>query len=117
MTTAYAQRPPQEQRQHVRAPNLRLVMSAPAQGPEATKMRENIRAISLGTMARGQSVESAKLEDAVRNVAESIEDPNAVLPSQDEISYSHVPAKPAFSVRATYKLIGRLKPRQFPLDE
>lgn len=30
---------------------------------------------------------------------------------------NHVPIKPAFTVQATYKFIGKLKPRQFPLDE
>ena len=32
-------------------------------------------------------------------------------------SYSHVPPKPAFAVRARYKRIGKLAPRRFPLDE
>lgn len=117
MTTAYAQRPAQEQRQYVPGSNLRLVSSAPAQGQEARKMRENVRAITLGTLARGHSAESTKLNAAVRDLAESIEALHAMLHSGEELSYSHVPAKPAFSVQATYKFIGKLKPRQFPLDE
>jgi hypothetical protein len=117
MTTAYAQRSPQEQRQFVPRSNLRLISSAPAQGPEATKMRENVRVIGLGTLARGQSVESTRLKEAVRDLAESIEALNALLHNGDEASYSRVPAKPTFSVQVTYKFIGKLKPRQFPLDE
>ena len=41
----------------------------------------------------------------------------ALMQSRDDGSYKHVPLKPAFTVQATYKLIGKLKPRQFPLDE
>ena len=116
MTTAYAQRTPQQPNQYASS-SPRLVWSAPAQGQEARKMRENVRAIGLGTMARGHSVESAKLNDAVRGLAESIEALQAMLQSGGEPSYSHIPVKPAFSVQATYKFIGKLKPRQFPLDD
>ena len=117
MTTAYAQRPPQERRQYVPGSRPRLVSSAPAQGQEARKMRENVRAISLGTAARGHSAESAKLNSAVRDLAESIEALQALMQNRDEGSYTHVPLKRAFTVQATYKLIGKLKPRQLPLDE
>jgi hypothetical protein len=117
MTTAYAQRPPQERRQYAPGAHLRLVSSAPAQGQEARKMRENVRAISVGTVARGHSVESAKLNAAVRDLAESVEALQALMQNRDDGSYTHVPLKPAFTVQATYKRIGKLKPRQFPLDE
>ena len=117
MTTAYAQRPVQEPHPYVPGSHLSLVSSAPAQGQEARKMRENVHAISLGTVARGHSIESAKLNFAVRAVAESIEALQSLVQSRDDGSYSHVPLKPAFSVQATYKFIGKLKPRQFPLDE
>lgn len=117
MTTAYAQRSAQEPRQYVPGSHLRLVSSAPAQGQEARKMRENVRAISLGTVARGHSAESAKLNAAVRDLADSIEAFQALMQNMDDGSYKHVPIKPAFTVQATYKLIGKLKPRQFPLDE
>jgi hypothetical protein len=80
-------------------------------------MRENVLAISLGTAARGHSVESAKLNAAVRDLAESVEALQALMQDMDEGSYTHVPLKPAFTVQATYKLIGKLKPRQFPFDE
>ena len=117
MTTAYAQRPTQERRQDVPGPHLRLVSSAPAQGQEARKMRENVRAISLGTGARGHSDESAKLNSAVRDLAESIEALQSMMQNRDDGSYNHVPLKRAFTVQATYTFIGKLKPRQFPLDE
>jgi hypothetical protein len=117
MTTAYAQRPPQEQRQYLPESHLRRASSAPAQGQEATKMRENIRAIGLGTVERGHSIESKKLNAAVRDLAESIEALHAMVRSSDDLSYNHVPLKPAFSVEATYKFIGKLRPRQFSLDE
>lgn len=117
MTTAYAQRPAQEARQYVPGSQLRLVSSAPAQGQEARKMRENVRAISLGTVARGHSAESAKLNSAVRELAESIEALQSLMQNRDDGSYNHVPLKPAFTVQATYKFIGKLKPRQFPLDD
>ena len=117
MTTAYAQRPAQEPRQYVPGPHLRLISSAPAQGQEARKMRENVRAISLGTVARGHSAESAKLNSAVRDLAESVEALQSLIQIRVEGSYNHVPLKPAFTVQATYKFIGKLKPRQFPVDE
>ncbi len=117
MTTAYAQRPLQEPRQCVPGSPPRLVSSAPAQGQEARKMRENVLAISVRTVARGHSTESAKLNDAVRDLAESIEALQALMQNGDDGSYTHVPLKPAFTVQATYKRIGKLKPRQFPLDE
>ena len=117
MTTAYAQRITQQPNLYARDPGPRLVWSAPAQGQEARKMRENVRAIGLGTMSRGHSAESVKLNAAVRDLAESIEALQAMLQSDAEPSYSHIPTKRAFSVQATYKFIGKLKPRQFPLDE
>jgi hypothetical protein len=117
MTTAYAQRPSQERRQYVQESRPRLVSSAPAQGQEARKMRENVRAISLGTATRGHSAESAKLNATIRDLAESIEALQALMQNRDDGPYTHVPLKHAFTVQATYKLIGKLKPRQFPLDE
>ncbi|MGK2925701.1 MAG: hypothetical protein ACSLE2_08765 [Lysobacterales bacterium] len=117
MTTAYAQRPPQERRQYVPGSLPRLVSSAPAQGQEARKMRENVHAISVRTVARGHSAESAKLNDAVRDLAESIEALPALIQNWDEGSYKHVPLKPVFTIQVTYKRIGKLKPRQFRLDE
>ena len=117
MTTAYAQRVPQEQNLYALEPGLRLVWSAPAQGQEARKMRENVRAIGLGTMSRGHSAESVKLNAVFRDLAESIEVVHAMLQGSTEPTYNHIPLKPAFTVQATYKFIGKLKPRQFPLDE
>lgn len=117
MTTAYAQCPAQEPDQYVPGSHLRLVSSAPAQGQEARKMRENVSAISAGTVARGHSAESVKLNAAIRGLAENIQALQALMQSTDDGSYKHVPLKPAFTVQATYKHIGKLKPRQFPLDE
>lgn len=117
MTTAYAQQSPLEQRQYVPGSPPRLVSSAPAQGREARKMRENVLAISEGTVTRGHSAESAKLNATVRAVAASIEAKHASIQNSDDAPYSHVPIKPAFTVQATYKRTGKLKPRQFPLDE
>lgn len=80
-------------------------------------MRENVRAIGLGTISRGHSIESVKLNAAVRDLSESIEALQAMMQSGGEQSYNHVPPTRAFAVKATYKFIGKLKPRQFPLDE
>lgn len=117
MTTAYAQQLPQERHRDVLGPRTRLASSAPAQGQEARKMRENVRAISLGTAARGHSAESEKLNAAIRDLAESIDALQALMQNTDDGSYTHVPLKPALTVQVTYKLIGKLKPRRFPLDE
>ena len=37
--------------------------------------------------------------------------------SELEDNYVSIPLKPAFTVQATYKFIGKMKPRQLPLDE
>jgi hypothetical protein len=80
-------------------------------------VRDNVRAISRGTASRGHSAESAQLGAAARGLAESIEALQATMQDTGDWSYKHVPLKPAFTVRATYKLIGKLNPRYFPLDE
>lgn len=36
------------------------------------------------------------------------------LQGADAASYNHVSLKPAFSVKATYKLLGKMPPRQLP---
>ena len=113
MTTAYAQRAPQEQRTYTPWPRLRVVSSAPGQGREARKVRDNVRAISFGT-TQGHSVESEALKAAVRDLAESIEALQDRLQGVDVTSYNHVPLKTAFSVKATYKLMGKIQPRQLP---
>lgn len=43
--------------------------------------------------------------------------PVAEVADESERSYQHIHLKPAFSVQATYKHIGRLKPRKFSFDE
>ncbi len=114
MTTAYAQLPAQEERQYAPGPHLRLVFSAPAQGQEARRMRENVREMSVATGARGYSVEATKLSAAVRDLAEALQ---AMMQSQSELTHNRVPLKPVFTVQATYTFIGKLKPRHFPLED
>ena len=41
----------------------------------------------------------------------------AHYPIEENCSYNRPPVKPVRSVQVTYKRIGKLKPRQFPLDE
>lgn len=117
MTTAYAQRAPLAARSYEPGPNLRLVPSAPAQGQEARKVRENVHTISSATVARGYSIESVKLTAAVRELVESIEALQDVFDGRVELSHHRVPLRPAFTVQATYKFTGKLKPRRFVIDE
>lgn len=35
----------------------------------------------------------------------------------EDLHYNHIHAKPGFTVQVTYKNIGKLKPRQFPMGE
>lgn len=35
----------------------------------------------------------------------------------DVLAYNHVPPKRVFTIKTQYKFIGRMKPRQFSLDE
>jgi hypothetical protein len=117
MTTAYSVRLPLGPRPYVQGPHLHLVVSAPAQGHEARKVRENVRAISCRAAALANSTESRMLKAAIRDLAESIEPAQALMHGDHDVSYMHVPVKPVFTVQATYKFIGKLKPRQFPVDE
>ena len=36
---------------------------------------------------------------------------------REDLYYNHIHAKPGFTVQVTYKRIGKMKPRQLPLDE
>ena len=121
MTTPYAQHA--EQSRPFRPPgHLRLVPNtAPAQGPEAAKVFNVVRDFSRGTAARGQSAESAKVLATVLQLqvelAQHVENLFATMQDVDDLSYNHISIRPVFSVRATYKYIGKIKPRQFPIDE
>ena len=121
MTTAYAQHaepgrafPPTGYMRPV--PN-----TAPAQGPEAVKVLNVVRGFGCGTAARGQSPESAKVLATVRQLqvelAQDVENLRATLDGVGDLSYNHISVGPAFSVRATYKYIGKIKPRQLRFDE
>ena len=121
MTTAYAQLA-EPGRAFPPAGYGRLVPNtAPAQGPEAAKVLNVVRDFSRGTAARGQSPESAKVLETVRQLqvelAQHVENLRASTQDLEDLSYNHISVKPVFFVRATYKYIGKIKPRQFPLDE
>jgi hypothetical protein len=101
--------------------SLRLVpRTAPAQGREALAVRQVINAFGTGT-SPGQSAEAAQLNAALlrlrAEVAESIDNLRTLLQNSEELPYNHVSVKPVFKVQATYKYVGKLKPRRFPLDE
>lgn len=101
--------------------SLRLVpRTAPAQGREAFQVRQVINTFGTGT-SPGQSAEAAQLNAALlrlrAEVAENIDNLRALIQNNQELPYNHVPVKPAFTVQATYKYVGKLKPRRFPLDE
>jgi hypothetical protein len=38
------------------------------------------------------------------------------IEKSEDFSYNHVPPKRVFSVKTQYKHVGKMKPRQFPLD-
>lgn len=113
MTTAYAQRAPNNFRTLVPSHRLRVVSSAPGQGREAHKVRDNVRAISVGT-THGHSAESEALQSVLRDLVESIEALQGQLQGDDLTSYNHVPLKTAFRVKARFKLTGKMLPRQLP---
>jgi hypothetical protein len=76
----------------------------------------------LGTgTAPGQSAEAGQLNAALlrlrAEMAENIDNLRTLIQNSQELPYKHIPVKPAFTVQATYKFIGKLKPRRFPLDE
>ena len=113
MTTAYAQRATYGVKTFTPSPRLRAVSSAPGQGREAHKVRDNVRAISFGT-TQGHSAESEALQSVLRELVESIEALHGQLQGVDAASYNHVPLKTAFSVKARFKLTGKMLPRQLP---
>lgn len=120
MTTAYAQ--PARQGDGFPLPPARAHYTAPAQSPEAAKVRKVVKTFSNGTAARGQSPESEKLVAVVHQLQREM-DPYSyntdVSSTQvlEDFSYNHIPVKSVFSIQATYRHIGKLKPRQFPLSE
>ncbi len=121
MTTAYAERP-QQARVFPPAGHLRLVLNtAPAQGPDAAKMLRVMQGFRRGTAARGQSLESVKVFTAFGQLqlalTQHIESLRELVQGHDDLSYHHIPLKPVFSVQATFEYVGKIKPRQFPLDE
>jgi hypothetical protein len=94
--------------------------TARARGRDAVKLREVTRTFERGT-ARGHSAESAQLVAALQAVqfdlAANLDDLQSLVQSRPEDSYEHIPTRPAFTVRAKFKFIGKLKPRRFPLVE
>jgi hypothetical protein len=122
MTTAYAH---QMWDEDPLLPGIHLHVvstnTASGQGQDAQKVLNVVRNFAHGTAARGQSVESAKIIEAVKKLqvemSEHIDNLRTFIDGHDDLSYKHIPVKTAFFVQATYKHIGKLKPRQFPLDE
>lgn len=121
MTTAYAAHTPQSHPPAQSAPLRLITNTAPARGPDAAKMVAAMPYFHLGTAVQGQSVEAISVFEAVKKLqlelSQHIEGLRARIQNPADFSYNHVPIKPAFSVHATYKHIGKLKPRQFPIDE
>ena len=67
-----------------------------AQGPEAHQVMERVQAVERHWQQRGEML---------------------ARPEVEVLTYDHIAPKPGFSVKGRYKFIGRLKPRQFQLDE
>lgn len=120
MTTAYAEHSQQIGSSQPSFRHLRLVPNtAPAQGPEPAKILE--QTFLKGTAAQGQSQELATVIATVdqlwRELTQHIESARSFIQGGEELSYNHIRIKSVFSVQATYQFVGKLKPRQFPLDE
>jgi hypothetical protein len=103
------------------AGSVRLVSpTAPAQGHDALQVRRVISTFGTGT-APGQSTESAQLTAALlrlrADMAETLNHLRLSIESGAELNYNPVPVRPAFNVKATYKFVGKLTPRPFPIDE
>lgn len=112
MTTAYDQASSQDWVNHRQLSRTSSV--------QAAKVSSGL-GFDYGTAERGQSPESAKVLDFFRKLQPefvgSIEDLGASIELVEDFSYNHIHLKPVFSVQVTYKHTGKLKPRQFPLDE
>lgn len=75
--------------------------------------------------SHGVGVEASQLADAMERLAKSINSTETLtrtlLARLDEeyepVEYEHVSAKPVHSVKARFRSVGRLKPREVPLDD
>ena len=71
--------------------------------------------------SQAQGTEAFKVLAAAQKVQQHLDEQPTVLilrmEGDDALSYNHVAPKRVFSVKTQYKYIGRMKPRQFPLDE
>jgi hypothetical protein len=67
-----------------------------AQSPEARQVREAAERVQRHWNERALSTEGQRAED---------------------LSYNHLSPRPVSSVKCQYKYVGRMNPRQFPLDE
>lgn len=90
--------------------------TAAAQGRDAMQAWEVVRNIGHGT-AVGASNESVQLVATLKRIQSQLETLRASIDNRYEPPYDHVPLAPAFTVQATYKFVGKMKPRQFDLDE
>jgi hypothetical protein len=94
--------------------------TAPAQGRDAMQVRQVINTFGTGT-APGQSAESAQLTAALlrlrAEMAGTLGNLRSLVHNSEELTYNTIPVKAAFTVQATYKFIGKLKPHPFPVDE
>lgn len=74
-----------------------------------------------GSASRAEGPEAYQVLEAWQRVQQHLGERPTVLflrvEGDDALPYNHIAPKRVFSVNAQYKFIGRMKPRQFPLDE
>jgi hypothetical protein len=68
-----------------------------------------------------QSQEARQVSEAAERVQQHWNERAEVLmtdaQSTEDFSYTHLSPRPVSSVKCQYKYVGRMNPRQFPLDE
>jgi len=71
--------------------------------------------------SHAQGPEAFKILEAAQRVQRHLNETATVLvlhiDGDDALTYDHIAPKRAFTVKGRYKFTGRIKPRQFPLDE
>jgi len=74
-----------------------------------------------GNASRAESAEAYQVLEAAQRVQQHLDErPSGLIlrfEGDDAVLYNHIAPKRVFSAKAQYKYIGRMKPRQFPIDE
>lgn len=119
MTTAYAAVEPKGLRPRLKQRRVPSRMTGSASGPEARSLLVDVRERLFGShqTSRGISAVSTSVTLNAVELVRISDDHLEVVSQSGGDSYTPPIAQPVFTVQATYKHAGKLKPRKFNFDE